>query len=127
VTGSEEATASGIIRRIQLNIEAVHHFEDDFGNQLAPLASYDNLIQQGTEVQATSTFDDYGRFSTLPFSETLLGAYLANQAEAQIIKAVTNLQYETEINEKRRQIRLPAPEIVGEIANRFEQILNEEF
>ena len=57
----------------------------------------------------------------------MLGAYVTNQQEAQTIKAVTNLQYETEINEKRRQIRLPAPEIVGEIANRFEQILNEEF
>ena len=127
ITGSEEATASGIIRRIQLNTEAVHHFEDDFGNPLAPLGSYDNLIQQGTEVQSTSTTDDYGRFATVPFAQTLLGAYLANDTEAQTIRAVTNFQYETEVNEKRRQIRIPAPEIVGEIANRFEQILNEEF
>ena len=127
VTGSEEATASGIIRRIQLNIEAVHHFEDDLGNPLAPLGSYGNLIQEGTEVQETSTFDAYGRYAPLPFADTLLGAYLYPDGEAQIINAVTNMEYETQINEARRSIRLPAPEIVGEIANRFEQILNEEF
>lgn len=127
LTGSEKATASGIIRRIQLNTQAVHHFEDDLGNPIAPLGSYSNPIQKGTEVQETSTVDDYGRTATLPFYKTMLGAYLTGGDEAQRIKAVTNMEYETKNNEARRNIRLPAPEIVGEIANRFEEILNEEF
>jgi len=126
LTGSEEATASGIIRRIQLNTEAVHHFEDDLGNPIAPLGSYGNLIQEGKEVQKTSTLDEYERTATLPFYETMLGAYLTG-TDAETIKAVTNMEYETKNNEARRNIRLPAPEIVGEIANRFEEILNEEF
>jgi hypothetical protein len=127
ITGGEQATASGKIRRIQLNTEAVHHFEDDLGNRLAPLATYSGLIQNGEEVQKTSTPDHYGRSTILPFDKTLLGAYVTGGTEAQTIKAVTNLEYETNINEKRRQIRLPAPEIVSEIANKFEEILNEEF
>jgi hypothetical protein len=127
LTGSSEATASGTVRRIQLNTEAVHHFEDDNSNPLAPLASYGLLVQQGAEPQTTNTLDDYGRYATLPFAQTLLGAYLTNEEEAQIIRAVTNSEYETRLNESRRQIRLPSPDIVREIADKFEQILNEEF
>lgn len=125
VTGTYEATASGIVRRTQINLEALHHFEDDNGVELAPLASYNEPIQAGTETQSTFTIDEYGRTATLPFDQTLLGAYLNPNGEGQIIKAVTNLEYEEKINESRRTILLPHPDIVRSIASKFESIVNE--
>lgn len=126
VTGSYEATASGILRRSQINIEAIHHFVNDAGTELAPLGTYSEPIQEGTAVQETQTIDDYGRSAPVPFDQTLLGAYLNPLGEAQIITAVTNLEYEETINESRRQILLPHPDIVRDITSRFEKILNEE-
>jgi hypothetical protein len=126
ITGSYEATASGILRRTQLNLEALHHFEDENGVELAPLASYGELIQEGTQSQETSTVDEYGRPAPLLFNQTLLGAYLNPIGEGQIIRAVTNLEHEERINESRRTIVLPHPDIVRSIASRFERIINEE-
>jgi len=126
VTGSYEATASGVIRRAQINLEALHHFEDDNGMELAPLASYNGLVQAGTQMQTTSTVDEYGRTAPLPFEETLLGAYLNPLGEAELLRAVTNLEYEERINEARRTIILPHPDIVRSIASKFQSIVNEE-
>lgn len=126
VTGSEPATAYGVIKRIQANMEAVRYFVDNAGNQLAPHGTYSALIQSGLLEQRTTVSDGLGGESPIEFENTLLGAYLYGE-EAQIIQAVTNLQYEEEQNENRRQIKLPSPEIVQTIVSRFESILNEEF
>lgn len=123
VTGTYQATASGILRRNQLNIQGLNHFVDDTGNILTPLGSYDALIQRGEKLQETSTLDAYGRSAPLPFDQTLLGAYL--QGNDQLINAVTNFEHEDKINEERRNILLPHPNIVREITTRFENIINE--
>lgn len=126
VTGTNEVTASGILRRNQLNYDGLHHFIDDTGTELAPLGSYDALIQSGTKTQSASGTDAYGRPAPLPFAQTLLGAYLNTGSEAQLIKIKTNFEYETEANEARKTILLPHPNLVREVANTFEKIVNED-
>jgi len=127
VTGGENPTASGVIKRVQLNMEALHHFENDLGVYLDPLGKYSAEIQRGEVEQALYSFDEFDRYIQLPFNQTLLGSYLSDSSEAQTINAVTNLGHEERINEDRRLIKLPSPEIVRQISNEFERVLNMEF
>jgi hypothetical protein len=119
------ATATGVLRRNQNNFEAVHHFIDNNGVELAPLGSYDALVQSGEKAQTTSTFDEYGRTAPLEYRNTLLGAYTSPNQEGQLIRVITNYEHEDQVNENRRTILLPHPNIVREITTQFENILNE--
>ena len=124
ITGNGEVTASGTVRRVQLNTEAIHHFVDDNQNLLAPYGTYSGEIQEGNTVQLTYSLDDYGRTAIVPFDQTLLGAYMEN--DSQTIVGVTNREHEEAINEARRSINLPAPEVIREFVSSFEQVINQE-
>jgi hypothetical protein len=126
LTGGETLTASGIVRRNQLNMESVRYFLDNLGIELCPFGTYSGEIQSGTASQKTYTLDEYGRFAPLPYNQTVLGSYTLEDDNYTLLRAVTNLEYEELNNEERRKIKLPLPDSVREIAAQFDQLINEE-
>jgi len=126
ITGDSALTASGIVRRNQLNMESVKYFLDDLGIELCPFGTYSGQIQSGTASQKTYTLDEYGRYAPVPFNQTLLGSYVLEDDNYTLIKAITNLEYEDQINEERRQIKLPLPDAVTAIAAEFDELINQE-
>lgn len=77
----------------------VHHYEDMNGNIVDPEA--------------------------MMYSLGYVGATIAQAVERYSLRAVSNEQYYTTINEKRRSIRLIAPEYISSFTSEMEKLINE--
>ena len=115
--------------------ETVHHFIDDNNAELNQLGSYDGLIQAGTDIQKTAiessvTQDgacaNTGQFTLLPFSSTVLGAYMdvSSVGVPAILKWVTNYEYEQAINDEKRSISLLRPNVIADVVTQFEELIS---
>ena len=105
------------MRRVVSGREAVHHFEDDDGNVLNPLATPPNA--NGVQFVVGQVSPNYGD-DPVDFSATILSNYINNNSSLYV---VTNETYEEKINNNKRQIRIPRKKVIDQIYKEYKDII----
>lgn len=114
--------------------QTVNKFIDDNENKLNQLGSYSGTIQAGTELQTTAVAGETQSgacanvtpHTLLPFSSTVLGAYMdvSSVGVPTIMKWVTNYEEEQAINDEKRSINLLRPEVIADVVTQFEELVS---
>lgn len=109
------------IRKIIYNKESIHHFRDNFGNVIDPYGQIDptSAIIYSTKNIIAETDITVSATNNFP-----LNMYLNNNAVLSTLNVVTNQQYETELNDSKRNIKILKPEYVDTIVSDLSQIFN---
>lgn len=132
VTGDTKEYA--YVERVVDNRYALHHFETKEGttgdaNWLNPLASVDGIPVGQTGAGPTNGFVSIGgtgpagsnKITPVAFSETNIARYMGLGDVAPVnTNAVTNNDYEFEVNENKRFIRILNPAYLSEVVDQFE-------
>ena len=109
------------------NAEAVHNFEDDFGNILDPYGKInyyeydDNKVYTNSNIFVNNSAGLPSTSSTQSENDFALNKYISGNSQ---INVVTNRQYENNLNDSKRKIRILKVEYVDKIANQMTKIFN---
>lgn len=106
-------------RVVEDNTYAVHHFQDAYGNFLDPYGNIDTsaLESDGLIYAKSNIFN-----TTLTSKNTPLNRYVSDLTNEFDAYVVTNRQYETDINDAKRKIKILKKEYVDTLVQQLNKI-----
>lgn len=105
------------IKLIEDGLYALHHFGTGTADTLNPLASITGDVPIGM------TSDDHYSITPPSLYESRIGVYLGLSGSRNTDYAITNFQYEVDVNETKRTIKLIHPDYIRLVVSGFEQLL----
>jgi len=113
---SDGTSVNGTIGRIvDIHKMGLHHFEDNSGNILNPLATPPG---PDTYQKTIGEADDEDEDGDIKFSDTILYSYVTkNDADVTEYKTVTFEEYERKLNDSKRNIKILRKEMIEIIVN----------
>ena len=127
LVGKTNGSTGEITRLVDLHTQAVHHFEDAstayLYNEIDPLAT---PPVSGQQVAIGYTGDAFSTDTAATFGDTVLYSYV-NSLDGNVTThtAVTNEQYERDLNESRRSIKILRENYITAVIDDFSRVLKQ--
>lgn len=123
-----------IVRRTESlsGITTENRFWIDYNSNMEPSADSEEYTADSTEIYVDSdnnvlvTFAPYDSYITLPSEQSVEQVDMNGQTVTEIISrdAITYYDYEDQLNEKKRTIKIIKPEYYGQIMGEFNNLTN---